>query len=93
MRALRLFLLIASATTATGPCYALEASDTMAAWGSASPDEKTKLVTGLLKQDGRESSTSRVVKCLDAASGVPGHSGLSIGDVVKACEQDAGEPV
>ena len=76
-----------------GPAHAIEASDTMAAWSSASADEKAKLAAEVLKRDGREGGAAGVVKCLDAASGVPGHADLPIRTVVKACAKQDGEPV
>lgn len=93
MRIAPLPLVVCVWTLGVGSAVALQASDTIAAWGSASADEKTKLVTDLLKRDGREGAAPRVVKCLDAASAVPGHAGLSIRTVVKACEADGSEPV
>lgn len=78
---------------AAGPAQALDALDTMAAWAGASADAKTRLVTEILKRDGREGATASVVKCLDSAAGVPGHADLPIGKVVEACAKESGEPV
>ena len=69
--------------------FALEASDTMAVWKGASAEDKSKLVKKLLKQGG----SARIISCLDAASSVPGHQDLPISEIVKACEQEGGEPV
>ena len=93
MRTTLLAVLALSAIAVSGPSFALEASDTMASWRSASTAVKTKLVTALMKRDGREGGAAGVVKCLDAASGVPGHADLPIGEIVKACEKEGGEPV
>ena len=66
----------------------------MGSWRrSASAGEKTKLVAELLKRDQRESAAPSVVKCLDAAASIPGHAELPIGQLIKACEKDDGEPV
>ena len=93
MRISRLAVLIVSAFAFAGASHALEGSNTMASWQSATNDEKTKLVTELLKRDGRESAAPSVVKCLNAAASVPGHADLPISQIVKACEADGGEPV
>lgn len=93
MRAFWLAVLAFSVSVLAGPLQALDASDSMGLWRGASADEKTKLVTELLKRDGLESTTSSVVKCLDAAAGVPGHAELPIRQVIKACEKDDREPV
>lgn len=93
MRISRLAILVSAVSASAGTVHALEASNTMASWRAATSDEKSKLVTELLKQDGQESATSRVIKCLDAAADAPGHAELSIRQVAKACEKVGGEPV
>ena len=93
MRTTWLAILALPALAVSGPLSALEASDTMAAWRSASVEVKTRLVTALLKRDGRDGGAADVVRCLDSASSVPGHADLPIGEIVKACEKDVGEPV
>ena len=93
MRISRVAVMVISTSTFAGAAHALEAANTMASWRSAPSAEKAKLVTELLKRDGREDTAPSVVKCLDAAAGIPGHADLPISQVVKACEKDGGEPV
>ena len=87
------WLMAFALAVAAVPSNALEASDTMAAWRSAAPDERAKLVDALLKSAGHEGGASGVMKCVDAASEVSGHADLSIKLVVEACAKQAGEPV
>ena len=93
MRATWLAVLTLATFANSGPLRALEASDSMGSWRSASAAEKTKLVDELLKRDQRESAAPSMVKCLDAAAGIPGHAELLIGQIIRACEKDDGEPV
>lgn len=90
-----LVLTVAAFSTMAMPSTsrALDANDTMAAWGKASADDKAKLVAELLKRQTLESATPKVVECLDAAANIPGHADLSIATLVKACAQVAGEPI
>lgn len=93
MRTTWLAVVALSAIAVSDPSFALQANDTMASWRSASAEVKTQLITALMKRDGRDGGAGNVIRCLDAASGVPGHADLPIGEIVKACEKEAGEPV
>ena len=93
MRTTWLMTMAAAIAACPVPLWALEASDTMASWKSAAPDEKSKLVGELLKSEGREGGASSIVKCVDSAASFSGHADLSIRLVVEACAKQAGEPV
>lgn len=93
MRGLLNTVVLLSAIGATAPASALQADDTMAAWKRSSEGERAELLGRLL--GGRGAPDGRLLACMDETAEAPGHSGLSIRDVAKACESDrgAGQPV
>ena len=76
-------LMMLSWSAMVAPAFALEATDTMAAWKHASDKDRLNLLEQLLGN--REAVSAGVIKCMDETSKTPGHSDLQVGDVAKVC--------
>ena len=84
-----LFTLVSSSAA-----LALEPTDTMASWRTASAGEKLRIVTAIAKKHDEENAAKAIVACVNVAAGVPGHVDLPISQIVTACmSSSAGDPV
>ena len=95
---MRIFIIAASTMAFLAgftPAFALQAHDPMSSWKSAPSQERTELLRSLSGNPTNDAQRAAIAKCLDEASGVPGHADLEIGEIVKACvaSGNMGEPV
>ena len=73
------------------PALALQADDGMTAWKQATDAERSDLLEKLLGKD--SNGLAKVSACINGASAEPGHAGLPIAEVAKACASKEDEPV
>ena len=93
MRRLLITIVMLSSAATVTPAFALQASDTMVAWKTASDKDRSELLEQIL---GKQTAASAgITKCMNETSMAPGHSDLPIGEVAKVCASSgkADQPV
>ena len=89
LRVILMFGLVVTASSA----FALQASDTMQAWKTASGKERSDLLASVLGKDA--AGNAGISRCMDETSKTEGHADLPVSEVAKACAKpaNAGEPI
>jgi hypothetical protein len=78
-----IFVLFASSV------MALDATDTMQAWNSANPSDRTELLDKLSKAGSERSSKEEVSTCMNDAGKMGAHANLVISEVYEACSKQS----
>lgn len=71
------------------PAMALESTDTMQSWNTATPSDKKALFDRMSKGENARASKDGVVTCIDDAAKMSAHSNLVISEVYKACSEQS----